>query len=104
MAWAVTAEWVCERGGPEPEASVRLQSQSAQVLRLFLAQKRGWRTCPSKSIPADELERFVVDQIRTISRDPEITLRRTSWTPERLRPRQVVVQQMIEDSGDYVVR
>jgi Recombinase zinc beta ribbon domain len=29
------------------------------------AQKRGWHTCPSKSIPAGEIERFVVQQLRT---------------------------------------
>ncbi len=34
------------------------------------AQKRGWHTCPSKSIPAAEIERLVVEQIRTIGRDP----------------------------------
>ncbi len=33
------------------------------------AQKRGWHTCPSKSIPAPEIERFVVDQLRTIGED-----------------------------------
>ena len=33
------------------------------------AQKRGWHTCPSKSIPAPEIERFVVDQVRCIGRD-----------------------------------
>ncbi|MCO6436929.1 MAG: recombinase family protein [Phycisphaerae bacterium] len=36
------------------------------------AQKRGWYTCPSKSVPAGELERFVVDQIRGIGRDPSV--------------------------------
>ena len=36
------------------------------------AQKRGWHTCPSKSIPAQEIERFVVDQIRDIGKDPEL--------------------------------
>src|SRR5262245_61915990 len=36
------------------------------------AQKRGWHTCPSKSIPAGELERFVVDQIKCIGRDPAL--------------------------------
>ncbi len=36
------------------------------------AMKRGWYTCPSKSVPAGELERFVVDQIRTIGRDPGV--------------------------------
>ncbi len=33
------------------------------------AQKRGWDKCPSKSVPAGEMERFVVDQIRCIGRD-----------------------------------
>jgi len=36
------------------------------------AQKRGWHTCPSKSIPAGEIERFVVDQIRCIGKDPAV--------------------------------
>jgi site-specific DNA recombinase len=33
------------------------------------AQKRGWQSCPSQSIPAGELERFVVEQIKDIGRD-----------------------------------
>jgi hypothetical protein len=33
------------------------------------AQKRGWHTCPSKSVPADEIERFVVGQIRKLGPD-----------------------------------
>jgi site-specific DNA recombinase len=33
------------------------------------AQKRGWHDCPSKSIPAQEIERFVIDQVRAIGRD-----------------------------------
>lgn len=36
------------------------------------AQKRGWHTCPSKSIPAGEIERFVIDQVRGIGRDPAL--------------------------------
>jgi site-specific DNA recombinase len=36
------------------------------------AQKRGWNNCPSKSIPAGEFEQFVVDQIRSIGRDPTL--------------------------------
>lgn len=34
------------------------------------AQKRGWDKCPSKSIPAAEIEKFVVEQIRSIGQDP----------------------------------
>jgi site-specific DNA recombinase len=36
------------------------------------AQKRGWHTCPSKSIPAGEIERFVVDQLRGVGSDPAL--------------------------------
>ncbi len=36
------------------------------------AQKRGWDNCPSKSIPAPEIERFVVDQIKRIGKDPTL--------------------------------
>lgn len=36
------------------------------------AQKRGWQVCPSKSVPAGELERFVIDQIRGVARDPTV--------------------------------
>jgi site-specific DNA recombinase len=34
------------------------------------AQKRGWQTCPSKSIPATEIEALVLEQIRCIGGDP----------------------------------
>ena len=33
------------------------------------AQKRGWHSCPSKSVPAEEMEKFVIDQIRSIGQD-----------------------------------
>jgi site-specific DNA recombinase len=36
------------------------------------AQKRGWNTCPSKSIPAAQIEQLVVDQIRCIGKDPAL--------------------------------
>ena len=38
------------------------------------AQKRGWHACPSKSIPALEIEKFVVDQIRSIGRDQTLVV------------------------------
>ena len=37
-----------------------------------MAQKRGWANCPTKSVPAGEIERFVVDQIRCIGRDSDL--------------------------------
>jgi len=36
------------------------------------AQSRGWEACPSPSIPAGEIERFVVDEIKCIGRDPGV--------------------------------
>ena len=33
------------------------------------AQKEGWDACPSPSLPAAELERFIVDQIKAIGKD-----------------------------------
>jgi site-specific DNA recombinase len=36
------------------------------------AQKRGWQTCPSKSIPAAEIEALVLEQIRCIGGDPHL--------------------------------
>jgi site-specific DNA recombinase len=36
------------------------------------AQKRGWTTCPTKSVPASQIEEFAVDQIRVIGRDAEV--------------------------------
>jgi len=36
------------------------------------AQKQGHAACPTKSVQADRVERFVVDQIRRIGADPEL--------------------------------
>jgi site-specific DNA recombinase len=36
------------------------------------AQKRGWQTCPSKSVPAAPIEEVVVGQIRALARDPAV--------------------------------
>ena len=36
------------------------------------AQKNGWEACPSPSVPAGEIERFVVDEIKCIGRDPAL--------------------------------
>ncbi|MBI1900556.1 MAG: recombinase family protein [Planctomycetia bacterium] len=36
------------------------------------AQQRGWDACPSPSVPAGEIERFVVEQVRCIGKDPSL--------------------------------
>ena len=39
------------------------------------AQKQGWASCPSKSVPAGEIERFVVDRLRAIGSDRALVAR-----------------------------
>jgi len=39
------------------------------------AQKEGWDQCPTKSLPAGEIECFVVDRIKCIGKDPEMISR-----------------------------
>jgi len=36
------------------------------------ANRRGWDTCPSKSVPAVEIEKFVVDRLRAAGTDPDV--------------------------------
>jgi site-specific DNA recombinase len=36
------------------------------------AQKRGWSTCPAKSIPAPEIEKLVVEQVRLACQNPQL--------------------------------
>lgn len=36
------------------------------------AQKRGWQACPTKSVSAPEMERHVIDQIRSIGKDRKL--------------------------------
>jgi site-specific DNA recombinase len=52
------------------------------------AQKRGWQVCPSPSIPAAEIERFVVNEIKCIGRDPQL-LRETFEQARQLAESQI---------------
>jgi site-specific DNA recombinase len=36
------------------------------------AQKQGWGSCPTKSLPAGEIEKFVVDRVRAIGSDAKL--------------------------------
>jgi len=49
------------------------------------AQKKGWHTCPSKSVPAPELERFILDRIAQHARDVAGPTLTPSEQAERLR-------------------
>ena len=53
-----------------PTHTTRKGNRRYRYYVCSLAQKRGWATCPSKSIPAAQVEEFVVEQIKCIGRDP----------------------------------
>lgn len=36
------------------------------------AQKRGWHNCPTRSIPAAEIEKFVVEQVKAVAGNPSL--------------------------------
>jgi site-specific DNA recombinase len=55
-----------------PAHTTRNGSRRYRYYVCTAAQKRGWHSCPSKSVPAGEIEKFVVDQVRRIGRDPEL--------------------------------
>lgn len=48
------------------------------------AQKNGWDNCPAPSLPAHQLEQFVIDQIKTLGRDPRIIEDSLQATQEHL--------------------
>ena len=48
------------------------------------AQKRGWDQCPAPSLPAGELEEFVVDQIRSLGQDEQLVAEAIRETHARL--------------------
>lgn len=61
------------------------------------AQKRGWQECPSPSIPANEIERFVIDQIKGIGRDPLVI--RETLTQARRQAEDQIERLRVERGG-----
>jgi site-specific DNA recombinase len=55
-----------------PAHTTRKGSQRYRYYVCSGAQKRGWQTCPSKSIPAAQIEQLVLEQIRQMGRDPQL--------------------------------
>jgi site-specific DNA recombinase len=55
-----------------PAHSTRQGHQRYRYYTCVNAQKRGWRSCPSKSIPAAQIEQLVVGQIQQLGRDPQV--------------------------------
>jgi site-specific DNA recombinase len=64
--------------------SLKGQTKRYRYYVCLQAQKRGWSTCPTKSVPAGEIERFVVEQIKRVGRDPALL----EGTPRQMRQQQ----------------
>jgi hypothetical protein len=64
------------------------------------AQKKGWHTCPSKSVAAAALERFVLEQIAPHARDVEWPTLAPHEQIERLR---MLVTRIDYDGGSQQV-
>ncbi len=67
------------RCAPCDSAMTPTYSQKGRIrYRYYLclkAHRRGWDSCPSKSVSAREIEKFIVDHIRAIGRDPDLVAR-----------------------------
>jgi site-specific DNA recombinase len=55
-----------------PAHSTRTGHQRYRYYTCVNAQKCGWQSCPSKSIPAAQIEQLVLGQIRQMGRDPQV--------------------------------
>ena len=59
-----------------PSHSVKhLGDNGSKIYRYYCctnAQKRGWHVCPTPSVPAPELERFVTEQVKGIGKDTNL--------------------------------
>jgi site-specific DNA recombinase len=55
-----------------PAHTTRKGSQRYRYYVCSNAQKRGWQSCPSQSIPAAQIEQLVLDQIHQMGRDPAL--------------------------------
>lgn len=52
--------------------TVKNQSRRYRYYVCMRAQKQGFDVCPNRSVPAAEVERFVVERIRAVGRDPSL--------------------------------
>ncbi len=55
-----------------PTHTTRKDNRRYRYYVCCSAQKQGHATCPSKTVPAQPIEEFVVERIRCLGRDPEL--------------------------------
>jgi site-specific DNA recombinase len=53
-----------------PAHSANRSGKRYRYYTCTAAQRRGWRTCPSKALPAGAVEGFVLEQLRIFAADP----------------------------------
>ncbi len=66
--------------------------KNGRIYRYYIcgqAQRMGWANCPTKSIPAEEIERYIFERIRALGSDPEL-LEETIQAAEKQIAEQVV--------------
>jgi site-specific DNA recombinase len=61
---------VCCNCAMTPAHTTRKGGLRYRYYTCVQAQKSGWQSCPSKSIPAQAIEQLVVEQIQRLGRDP----------------------------------
>ncbi|MEN1705819.1 MAG: recombinase family protein [Planctomycetota bacterium] len=68
----------CAPCGSAMGHTATVNSGKDRVYRYYVcykAQKQGWDACPCKSLPAEQIERFVVERVRETCSDPEVRSR-----------------------------
>jgi site-specific DNA recombinase len=55
-----------------PSQTTRQRTRRYRYYVCSAAQKRGWHSCPSKSVPAGQIERLVLEQVQGLGRDPAL--------------------------------
>lgn len=63
------------------------------------AQKKGWSTCESKSIPAQQIEDFVVEQIRSAQYPPELLAKSLQSLSGRNQHRRLMLEEELRLLG-----
>ena len=76
--------------------------RGAKCYRYYLccgAHRHGRQSCPSKSIPAEPIERLVLEQIQSLGPDPALG-NLEGWTPaEQLRLVQLLIERVDYDGA-----
>jgi site-specific DNA recombinase len=55
-----------------PSHTTKQRTKRYRYYTCASAQKRGWDTCPAKSVPAAEIEQLVIGRIKTVGKDPGV--------------------------------